>query len=116
MIQQKDDLEEAVRNLRSLWFVGILEHYKASLCLLMFQLQLPMTSCSCEGQAAAQHVHERHGIPKEHPTHVLPAAVRAKIEGLSAVDKELYRAAVAEFRERIAYVEATIGDTILCTS
>ncbi|CAE7754313.1 unnamed protein product, partial [Symbiodinium pilosum] len=115
LLRQVDNVQKAIKNMRSLWFVGIMEHYKASVCMLMFQLQMSTESCDCESQATAKQVHERHGVP-DHDIRVLPSTVRAKIDAMTAADKILYDAALQEFRERIAYVEAAIGKTILCTT
>ncbi|CAE7724302.1 unnamed protein product [Symbiodinium sp. CCMP2456] len=52
-----EDTEEyynCLANMRSLFFVGISEHYVASVCMLLYQLQLEMTNCDCADQSAFQ--------------------------------------------------------------
>lgn len=110
---QTDDLTEAIANMRSLFFVGISEHYVASVCMLLYQLQLPMTNCDCADQSAFKSVHLRHGVPT-HSSRVLSEDAKRKVAALTLRDQKLYEAAVEEFYARVAHVEARTGLSLFC--
>ncbi|CAK9036732.1 unnamed protein product [Durusdinium trenchii] len=105
----------AVFNMRSLAFVGIFEHYAASVCMLRFQLFLPLNNCNCRVSSdALQLHHERHNVPT-HDAELLSDHIKLKVAKLSRGDWSLYRAARDEFMRRIKFVEAQLGYRILCT-
>ncbi|CAJ1354513.1 unnamed protein product [Effrenium voratum] len=108
----RENATEAVANMRSLAFVGIAEHFAASVCMLRFQLYLPLLNCRCLSRALRQH-YETHKVPA-HDAETLSDRVKSKVAKLSVGDEVLYQAAKVEFLRRVAYVEAQLGHRILC--
>ena len=101
-------------------FVGVSEHYHASICIFAFWVRgaLPH-GCDCAHSdafaAAANGSHPSmvHGVPRL-SVDTLPAAVRARIAPFVAQDYEVYAAGFRRFAEATGVVEAATGTRVLC--
>ena len=88
------------RALYATHFVGLLEHYGASLCLFAFQVtgKLPEDCADPCRQSKVKHLHESHGYNNSVLVDDLDAATLALIDNLTRVDSRLYVAAKHRFR------------------
>jgi len=109
------DAELAVRNMQDLWFVGIVEAYEPSMCLLHAKLghALPQW-CHCKQSVEAE-VHQEnqqstHSVALEE----LPGPVLAMLDEITAADRQLYKAARVRFLREIDKVEKEHGFRIVC--
>mmetsp|Transcript_31106 Transcript_31106/g.99281 ORF Transcript_31106/g.99281 Transcript_31106/m.99281 type:complete len:399 (+) Transcript_31106:102-1298(+) len=109
----------AIENMNRMWMVGIVEAYQESLCLLHATVTgaLPAT-CDCErrreeADEGLPHHHETHGVAP-HSVDDHAEEVLALIDGLTAEDTLLYRAAVQRFVRDVRQVEQHHGVRILC--
>ena len=101
-------------------FVGVAEHYHASICIFAFWVRgaLPH-GCDCAHSEAfavaanASHPSMVHGVPRL-SVDTLPADVRAKIIQFTAQDNEVYAAGFRRFAEAAGVVEAATGTQVLC--
>lgn len=115
------DLALATRNLDSLFFVGITEHYHTSLCLFFAKTHAsaPLPShCDCTDKEAWNSwsgTHFDHGEPPHSNSELSEEDLRM-IRELSRLDKVLYEHALERFRREAVEVEATRGTKILCES
>jgi len=111
------DTDLAIRNMQHAAFVGVVEAFHESACLLSAKLlgELPV-GCNCENQdewnrfyvSNINHGVQHHSLA-EYPEHIT-TAVNKLVEG----DRKLYRASVARFLEDIDVVERERGVKILC--
>ena len=114
------DVAAATRRVDSFSFVGVAEHYHASLCVFAFWVRgaLPH-GCDCAHSdafaAAANGSHPAmvHGVPRL-SVDALPADVRAKITRFVAQDYVIYAAGFQRFAEAAGVVEAATGTRVLC--
>ena len=100
-------------------FVGVAEHYHASICIFEFWVSgaLPK-GCDCEKREAFSAAANAttlmvHGVPRL-SVDTLPADVRAKITRFTAQDLEVYGAGFRRFAEAAGVVEAATGTRVLC--
>ena len=103
-------LKEAIKQLRNLFWIGITEHYDASICLLSYQLgQLNKSKCSCSGWLVRP---MNRGPPKySHSLH----AIKQGFDWLH-LDTMLYQEAYKIFLLRIYAAERESGHEFLCKS
>ena len=114
------DVAAAISRIASFSFVGVAEHYHASICIFAFWVRgaLPH-GCDCAHSdafaAAANGSHPSmvHGVPRL-SVDTLPAAVRARIAPFVAQDYEVYAAGFRRFAEATGVVEAATGTRVLC--
>ena len=114
------DVAAATRRIASFSFVGVSEHYHASLCVFAFWVRgaLPH-GCDCAhsdafaAAATGSHPSMVHGVPRL-SVDTLPAAVRARIAPFVAQDYEVYAAGFRRFAEATGVVEAATGTRVLC--
>lgn len=118
--EAEPDLAEALRNLDSLFFVGLTEHYQASLCLFFARTHpgepLPRW-CDCGDEAAWKSFRPTRRITHDVPEHSLRDLSEedlALISDLTRLDAQLYRNATARFAREAAEVERSTGTRILC--
>ncbi|CAK0790765.1 unnamed protein product, partial [Prorocentrum cordatum] len=109
----------AIQNVEEAWFVGIVEAYQESLCLLYEQVSgaLPDT-CHCtdvDKWRGMKLTHVQHGITSRSVSE-LPAQTIQLIDELTEGDRSVYRAGVARFLREVRRVEARHNTTVLCNS
>eukprot|EP00929_Paragymnodinium_shiwhaense_P077840 TRINITY_DN40188_c0_g1_i1.p1 TRINITY_DN40188_c0_g1~~TRINITY_DN40188_c0_g1_i1.p1 ORF type:complete len:415 (+),score=87.76 TRINITY_DN40188_c0_g1_i1:141-1385(+) len=110
-------LDEAEQNLKEIFFVGITEHYQASVCLLMIKMGRPLPEfCDCENMeawASFSSIHYTHGV-KKHSIANASAEELAMIDALTADDQRLYRAASIRFFKEVKGVQEKSGVRLIC--
>lgn len=96
---RRPNLEQAKWRLKHMFFVGLVEHFKESMCVLEFLAthELP-ARCTCEQLRSYPHRHKiTHNVPQhDYRRDILDADVR-RIDELTSLDKELYRYGVCHF-------------------
>lgn len=111
---QMQDLGLAVKNMQSTWFVGIVERYQESICLLHVKLGDTLPEyCDCTDPdkwnafpGAENNVHE-------HDT-ILDESQADLIDQLTSLDLKLYEAAWARFVGELQEVQQQYGVRVLC--
>ena len=110
-------LAAASENLDSLGVVGLVEHYEASMCLLLFRSMggsLPRDGpCSCKAFRTNKLEHNAHGVPG-HSVESLNASTRALVDKLVQVDRRLYEYARRVFYGEVNRVLNATGVDLLC--
>ena len=114
------DVAAATRRIASFSFVGVSEHYHASVCIFEFWVRgaLP-AGCDCAhsdafaAAANASHPSMVHGVPRLSVDWLSPD-VRARIAPFVAQDHEVYAAGFRRFAEAAGVVEAATGTQVLC--
>jgi hypothetical protein len=102
------DVEAAISNMRKVFWIGIVEHYDASICLLAYQLgQLNKKACSCSGWLVAP---ANRGHPKY--THSYKS-IEVGYQQLY-LDNVLYQEAYKTFLLRVHNAETASGHQFLC--
>jgi len=105
--------ELAIANMQSMWFLGLVEEYDTSVCLLHARARGEMPpGCSCDSRDLLQVTGSNSNDHTARP--VITDDIRELLERLTSHDQLLYEAAVARFHEDVAAVEAEFGVTILC--
>ena len=101
-------------------FVGVAEHYHASICIFAFWVRGALPSgCDCAhsdafaAAANASHPSMVHGVPRLSVDGLSPD-VRARIAPFVAQDYEIYAAGFRRFAEAAGVVEAATGTQVLC--
>ena len=113
------DVAAAVSRIASFSFVGVSEHYHASICIFEFWVRGALPSgCDCgrpEDFAAAANATTLmvHGVPRLSVDGLSPD-VRARIAPFVAQDYEVYAAGFRRFAEATGVVEAATGTRVLC--
>jgi hypothetical protein len=113
-----DILSLAISRMENMFFVGITEHYSASICLLRYQLgQFHPLDCDCRNARKA----DGHIIPATINTATYdPKLSRYSVEelqllrGLLELDYILYNRALLVFFARIAAAERALGVKLIC--
>lgn len=101
------DLSTSLQNLHNLFWIGITEHYDASVCLLSYQLgQFDSRKCNCAGTLVKP---GNRGIKVSHS---LPDL--RDVGHLTQLDTVLYQNAYELFLKRVYYAEKDLGLPILC--
>lgn len=115
--ESEHDWKHAVTNMNGIGFVGIMEHYQESLCLLHVQLDLQLPSwCNCEDQASWSSFKQSSiNLGKgEHHVPELRTEERELLDNITQYDWHLYQAATDRFLEHIQAAEERSGVKILC--
>jgi hypothetical protein len=114
------DVDMALSNLKSLGFIGIVEHYQASLCLFhakAHDMKEPLPRfCDCKNASAwnsFRSKNERHGVPS-HSVDDLSQENKGRIKALTQKDELVYREALKMFSREIVTVEDHFGVKLLC--
>ena len=101
------DLETALTRLNNLFWIGITEHYDASICLLSYQLgQFDSTRCNCSGTLVKP---GNRGASLKHRLPDLRDVYKRTYQ-----DTVLYQRAYELFLLRIHTAESDVGSPILC--
>jgi len=108
----------AVRNMHSAAFVGIVEAFQESVCLLSANMTGKLLSgCNCENKAewdSMNLTHTTHGVTVAHSIADYPESVLDDVNQLTKKDRILYRESVRRFIKDIGVVEQKHGVKILC--
>jgi len=113
------DAELAVRNMQAAWFVGLVEAYQESICLLHAKANgtLP-TFCDCTQPQlwdSFNGQHENHNAHRQ-SVDAYPQEVLQELDGIVAEDLVLYRAARERFVAELRQVEREHGVQVLCNA
>lgn len=117
-VQVEANVELALRNLEALWFVGVVEAYRESICVFMAKATgvLPQY-CNCEDPATWWH-----GVPytsedhnsSAHSISDISQETLQTVDSLTVGDRRLYAAGVNRFLEDLRKVERAHDVRILC--
>lgn len=115
------DVESAISNMESTWFIGITEAYVESLCLLHVKLRGELPAfCDCrrradpEAEAAFPRVHHFHAATKRESVLDYRADTLALVDTLTEKDAKLYEAAKLRFYKEVGEVERSHHTRIVC--
>mmetsp|Transcript_5785 Transcript_5785/g.21058 ORF Transcript_5785/g.21058 Transcript_5785/m.21058 type:complete len:339 (+) Transcript_5785:114-1130(+) len=115
--QFADTLRRAREAAASFHWVGLLEYYQQSICMLHFTLYrraAPYCDCRNPRSWKAFHPdHDRHGV-RPHSIHQVAAATLRKVDRITRADRALYEELKADFFRRAARYEAAAGGKLLC--
>lgn len=109
---------KAAAHLENLAWVGIVQLFHESLCLLEFQFngKLPgACNCSAPQSRADEEAHETHHVPS-HDARNLSEKTQRKIDRLSAIDAAVYSHALALVLKRVQKLESAQGSRIICAN
>jgi len=121
--RRKLDVKQAVQNMQDSWYVGIVEAYQESVCLMHVKVfgKLP-EYCDCTdpvrwGSFQQTHTsfHDNRNI-RTPPVASQPKYVIDLIDELTSLDQILYKASVERFLKDIKEVEDKHAVKILCDS
>jgi len=113
----KPHLDVALDRLGSAWFVGILEQYQASICLLHAKLGEALPPyCDCRRPELWKTFSGKEENIQEHRTDFksLSKDTLRKIDEMTLADRALYKAGVQRFVREVREVEARHGTKLLC--
>ena len=101
--------------MQSLWFVGILEYYAASLCLLKYQLLgSEDKACNCDNYSyQVKTFHKTHGTARINREEISPAELDL-IGQISHADQTMYNVSREVFYYRMLDVEKRLNFRLLC--
>lgn len=111
------DMDKVWKNFKEAKFVGLLEHYKESMCLLHETLTGGLPAwCDCtKGKWHEVGVeHESHGVQRHDVKQDLSAADARRIHKLTRSDHKLYKAAKKRFLEEVSKTEKKHGVKLMC--
>jgi hypothetical protein len=107
------NLTLAVKNLDSMFWIGIMEMYDASVCLLSFQLgQYNEEQCSCKSRKNRFLLAPVKNAAKF--KYSFSAADYKNISVITQLDEALYKHGVGLFFARIRQAEEIIGSSLVC--
>lgn len=110
-------IEVALRKLDKLFFVGILELYEPSVCVLGYQLgQFNKERCDCNNEKGISAHSNVHHYSKTDPASIVIADDLSKVQSKILLDNYLYNAALEITIARIEHVERKTGIRIMCDS
>jgi len=113
----KLNVDRAVENMQASFFVGIVEAYQESMCLLHAKtLNTLPTWCNCKDEKARKEtglLQASHGTVS-HSVQDVPKELLQDVDSFTEGDRELYRAAVHRFMNETREVEERHGVKILC--
>ena len=102
------DVDVAISNMKKLFWIGIVEHYDASICLLSYQLgQLNRSACSCSSWLVTP---SNRGHPKFTHSYY---SIQVGYKNLY-LDNILYQDVYKTFLLRIHHAEVKTGHQFLC--
>jgi len=118
---KESDTEQAIMNMQETWFVGLLEAYQESLCLLYAKthFKLPVF-CDCTDSTKWSSFNQTHTAYHKHTTRTShnvtdhPKKVWQAVDQLTAGDRMLYKAAVQRFVFEVHEIEREFKTKILC--
>ena len=112
--------DRAMTNMLAMSWVGLVDFYHESKCLLVHRLNTShsyMEGCGCDAGGGSLEVkttdnHYTHGAqPSRIP---LPPALEQKIDRISVVDKVLFSVALRGLFAEVKELEASLGRRVLC--
>jgi hypothetical protein len=113
-------IDEALRRMRTLYFVGLTEYYQESMCLLHAKA-FPNTTlpgyCNCEDPeawASFKPSIDTHGNTHQLTVEDLSTSDLEKVDALTQADLQLYKAATDRFVLEVRQAEKQHGVSILC--
>lgn len=115
---EKVDMRYAIGNLDDAFFVGIVEAYQESICLLHFKMHgsgLPEW-CACDKPEAwkSAPVHQDdHGAHHDGMQNI-PQEVLDEVDSLTVADRALYNLALDRFTAEVRDAEVATGMKIMC--
>ena len=113
--ENRFDAHATANKIRGLWYVGITEHYIASLCLFGLQYTGKLADwCGC-GRTPPNSAHITHNVPP-HDAKRLSARAVEMIDGLTRQDVVTYEMALSEFKARITTVQRNFAVQLVCDS
>mmetsp|Transcript_14902 Transcript_14902/g.38459 ORF Transcript_14902/g.38459 Transcript_14902/m.38459 type:complete len:788 (-) Transcript_14902:128-2491(-) len=107
----------SVTAMNELAFVGVVELYEESWCLMEYQLtgQLP-DACSCERYHELVIPKETHNVPADHMrVEDQPASVIQAVDSLTHADSQLYHHAVSRLLTTLAVAQKATGRHLFCS-
>eukprot|EP00746_Dinoflagellata_sp_MGD_P141040 gnl/MRDRNA2_/MRDRNA2_74202_c0_seq2.p1 gnl/MRDRNA2_/MRDRNA2_74202_c0~~gnl/MRDRNA2_/MRDRNA2_74202_c0_seq2.p1 ORF type:complete len:351 (-),score=60.69 gnl/MRDRNA2_/MRDRNA2_74202_c0_seq2:72-1124(-) len=115
-------IEEAIQNLHEMYFVGILEYFKESLCVLYTKQHDEFPSwCNCEDKEAfnswaPSHFGEKPTREKfkTNPYVDVPLKLRKQMNHFVSDDLQLYKLAKERFHREVDETEAKFGKKLMC--
>ena len=122
LVSPKPTKARAAAGLAALDVVGLIEHFDASVCLVMDAagIELP-DACFCDSNASLaaevvnkppERYHIAHGVHRHSPDD-LDAATLRTVDALTALDRHVYKAARKIFFRDVSGVEARLGRKML---
>mmetsp|Transcript_142103 Transcript_142103/g.345252 ORF Transcript_142103/g.345252 Transcript_142103/m.345252 type:complete len:393 (-) Transcript_142103:80-1258(-) len=111
------NITQALDNLGSAWFVGIAEHYQASICLLQLQLGEALPKyCDCRNPQQWKTFPGTRENDGKHKTKLdeLSQDTLRQIDELTAMDWQLYKAGEQRFVREVRKMEQVHNTKILC--
>lgn len=107
-------IEVAKRNLDNLQFVGIVDYFKESLCMISFLYTGVLGKyCACGKLKSWKVPHHSHEVPK-HSISDISMETLKKMKALTEVDLELYKYGLRRFLETMEAFEAYVRTEVLC--
>jgi len=108
-------LATATSNLRAVEAVGIADLYPESLCIIAWTVR-NILPAECGGCAANMTMtRSTHNVPP-HSTSMIPAQTLDEVDGITKIDRQLFRVGAQRFLHDIKRVERSTGVTILCAA
>jgi hypothetical protein len=106
---------QAIRSLESLTWIGVVELFHESLCLLEFQFKgKTPEACTCSSsQQGEVESHETHHVPVHDVKNLTEDTVK-KVDRLSSIDSIVYSNALALVLNRIRTLESAHSCQIIC--
>ena len=111
------DIVDSVNSLKDMHFVGVLELYEESWCMLQYQLngKLPDFGCSCDEYDQLEVAHDSHGVPQTHqPIEDKTNSVLAAVDSLTEIDAQLWRHAISRLLKNLKAVQSATGRELYC--
>mmetsp|Transcript_14754 Transcript_14754/g.33543 ORF Transcript_14754/g.33543 Transcript_14754/m.33543 type:complete len:357 (+) Transcript_14754:56-1126(+) len=110
------DSELAVQNMRKAWFVGIVEEYQVSFCLLEAKASKALPSyCDCtKPKEWAKFPGTKTNIWRYKEQAKPTPQLLEVVDELTAGDRRLYRAGLQKFLEDVRAAEKELGAKMLC--
>lgn len=102
---------EAIKNLKTMDFIGIMEFYQESLCLFQYQLMGSLPS-NCNSDFIKDEK-PRKFIRQHYDETDVPIEIRKKVDYLIKADIELYKEGLKIFFHRINLLEKETNVTLL---
>lgn len=108
-------IEVALQKLKKLFFVGVLELYDPSICVLGYQLgQFDSKRCNCTNNLKVGFQKNVHHYSSHDSSSVIRAEDLKIIDSHTLLDNILYAEALQMTLARIAYVEKKTGVQLMC--
>eukprot|EP00747_Dinoflagellata_sp_TGD_P200919 gnl/TRDRNA2_/TRDRNA2_74364_c1_seq1.p1 gnl/TRDRNA2_/TRDRNA2_74364_c1~~gnl/TRDRNA2_/TRDRNA2_74364_c1_seq1.p1 ORF type:complete len:266 (+),score=38.73 gnl/TRDRNA2_/TRDRNA2_74364_c1_seq1:85-798(+) len=107
----------AVSNMESAMFVGVLEQYQVSMCVLIAKVKGELPDyCDCHNKAKWDGFSKTQANMHSHKLNIdsFPAEVLANIDKITAADRKLYEASWNRLVRDVTLVEWEYNTTVMC--